>query len=381
MFNKISYLQYFLSLPVKPSLQTVLIIPFILQILAVVSLTGYLSFKNGQKAVNNIATRLLSEISQRVQQNLHTFLETTQQINHNNANSIKLAQLNIQDYSILENYFFEQLKLFNQVSLIGFANKNKEFISAEIFPDGSLTIRASSKSTKYNLRTYTTNKEGTRTGIKDFGKPYDTQRRDWYNKAIVEERPIWSEIYPHNSGIALYIAASQPAYDKQGNLQGVLLSNLNLSKIGTFLNKLKIGKTGISFIIERQSGRLVATSTNEKPFRSNNLELQLAENRIKPFFAIDSKDIKTQFAAKCLKTQFHEFNSVNSSKQLDFAIHGKRQFIQVLPFQDNRGLDWLIVVVVPEDDFMEEINANTRTTIVLCIIALIVAVAVGVLIL
>ncbi|QLE51721.1 PAS domain S-box protein [Nostoc sp. C057] len=381
MFNKISYLQYFLSLPVKPSLRTVLIIPFILQILAVVSLTGYLSFKNGQKAVNNIATRLLSEISQRVQQNLHTFLETPQQINQNNANTIKIGQLNIQDFPILEKYFLEQLKIFNQVSLIGFANKNKEFISAEIFPDGSLTIRASGKSTKYNLRTYTTNKQGTRTGIKDFGKPYDTQRRDWYNKPIAEKRPIWSKIYPHNSGIALYIAASQPAYDKQGNLQGVLLSNLNLSKIGTFLQNLKIGKTGISFIVERQSGKLVATSTNEKPFRSNNLETQLAENRIKPFLAIDSNDKKTQFTSKYLKNKFNEFKSINSSKQLYFSIDGKRQFIQVVPFQDNRGLDWLIVVVVPEDDFMQEINANTRTTIFLCIVALIVAVAVGVLIL
>ncbi|MEB3178996.1 MAG: response regulator, partial [Nostocaceae cyanobacterium] len=46
-----------------------------------------------------------------------------------------------------------------------------------------------------------------------------------------------------------------------------------------------------------------------------------------------------------------------------------RQFIQVRPWQDELGLDWLIVVAVTESDFMEQINANTRTTIVLCIIA------------
>lgn len=381
LFNKSLSLKNFTNLNAKLSLRTVLIVPFILQILAVVSLTGYLSLKNGQQAVNNITAQLLSEISQRVQQNLETFLETPHQINQNNTNLIKLGQLDTQDFAILERHLFEQLKVFNQVSLIGFANTNKEFISAEVFPDSSLTIRASGKLTKYILRTYTTNQQGIRTGVKDFGKPYNTQRRNWYKKAIAEEKPIWSEIYPHNSGIALYIAASQPAYDKQGNLQGVLLSNLNLSKIGTFLHKLKIGKTGISFIIERQSGRLVATSTNEKPFRSNNLKTQLSENKIKPFLAIDSNDLKTQLIAKFLKKKFDKFSLVNSSQQLYFSIDDKRQFIQVLPFQDNRGLDWLIVVVVPEDDFMGEINVNTRTTIVLCIVALIVAVAVGVLIL
>ncbi|MEJ1934246.1 PAS domain S-box protein, partial [Nostoc sp. NIES-2111] len=63
-----------------------------------------------------------------------------------------------------------------------------------------------------------------------------------------------------------------------------------------------------------------------------------------------------------------------------FKIDSKRQFIQVLPFQERRGIDWLIVVVVPEEDFMSEINANTRTTIILCIVALIIAIIVGLLI-
>ncbi|MEO6861620.1 MAG: response regulator, partial [Microcoleus sp.] len=48
-------------------------------------------------------------------------------------------------------------------------------------------------------------------------------------------------------------------------------------------------------------------------------------------------------------------------------------------FQDGKGLDWLIVVVVPEADFTEEIDANTRTTILLCLAALGVAVVIGIL--
>ncbi|OZH55707.1 hypothetical protein AFK68_02840, partial [Hydrocoleum sp. CS-953] len=43
------------------------------------------------------------------------------------------------------------------------------------------------------------------------------------------------------------------------------------------------------------------------------------------------------------------------------------------------NLDWLIVVVVPEADFMDQINVNTRTTIKLCLIALFVATIVGIL--
>ena len=49
-----------------------------------------------------------------------------------------------------------------------------------------------------------------------------------------------------------------------------------------------------------------------------------------------------------------------------------------MPYQDSRGLDWLIVIVIPESDFMEQINANTQTTILLCLLALAVATGLGV---
>ncbi len=367
-------IQDFARYPAKLSLQSVLVVPFVMQIFTVVGLTGYLSFKNGQTAVNEIATELLNDISLRVEQNLKNFLVTPHKINQINADAINLNTLDINNFKLLKSSFFAQSKVFNQVSLIGFANTNKELVAAERFDDDFPTIRISDKSTNYNLRTYTTDSQGQTLAIKDFGKPYNPERRDWYNKAIQTKKETWSKIYPHNSGIALYIAASQPVYDRKSNLKGVLLSNLNLQKIGTFLEKLQIGKTGACFIIERPSGNLVATSTNEKPFRSNYSVEKLPENKIKPLLAIDSSDERTQATAKGLQKKFGNFHSIKSQQQLNF----NKQFIQVLPFNDNRGIDWLIVVVIPEDDFMEKINVNTRNTIILCIAALIVATVFGI---
>lgn len=158
----IKSLKYFSALPTKLSLRTVLIVPFILQIFAAVGLTGYLSFKNGQKAVNAVAARLQTEISLRVEQNLKTYLETPHQINQNNTIALTMGELDVQNFVKLERYFFNQLKIFNGVNLIGFANPNRELFSAERYYDRSLTIRVSSKSTGYELRTYTTNSKGAR---------------------------------------------------------------------------------------------------------------------------------------------------------------------------------------------------------------------------
>lgn len=46
----------------KVPLHTVLIVPFVVQIFGAVGQVGYLSFRNGQQAVNNVATQLHREI-------------------------------------------------------------------------------------------------------------------------------------------------------------------------------------------------------------------------------------------------------------------------------------------------------------------------------
>ena len=53
--------------------------------------------------------------------------------------------------------------------------------------------------------------------------------------------------------------------------------------------------------------------------------------------------------------------------------------MQVTRFQDGRGIDWLVVVTVPESDFMAQINANTQSTILLSLLALAISLGIGIL--
>jgi hypothetical protein len=60
----------------RVSLRTALIAPFVLQIFTVAGVLGYLSFTNSQKAVNDVAAQLRSEISDRIKQNLDNYLNS-----------------------------------------------------------------------------------------------------------------------------------------------------------------------------------------------------------------------------------------------------------------------------------------------------------------
>jgi hypothetical protein len=57
----------------KVPLRLILVMPFVLQIFAAVSLTGYLSLRNGQKAVNDLADRLMEKSSNLVSQRLDNY--------------------------------------------------------------------------------------------------------------------------------------------------------------------------------------------------------------------------------------------------------------------------------------------------------------------
>jgi HAMP domain-containing protein len=156
-----------------------------------------------------------------------------------------------------------------------------------------------------------------------------------------------------------------------------LFAGFDLVLIGDFLRSLKIGKTGQTFIMER-SGELVATSTTEKPFRFNKDKVvESPEETVKRLKVTDSSDPLTQATGKYLLAYFGHLGQIKTLQQLEFTIGGKRQFVRVLPFQDSRGLDWLIVVIVPEADFMEQINAHNRTTILLCLTALMLAIVIA----
>ncbi|MEW6493363.1 MAG: cache domain-containing protein [Cyanobacteriota bacterium] len=363
----------------KVPLRTILIVPFVLQIVGAVGVVGYLSFRNGQRAVNEVVSELRSEVSDRIEQNLRILVATPPLVNQSNATALSLGQLNVKNLNGLERHFWHQVSLFDQIALAGFADSSKEVVLAQRQDNGFPTISVSGKSTGYQLWTYTTNSQGERLKLIHVDKSFNPHQRPYYKAAVEAGKETWAAIFPHVNGKTLCVASSQPVYDQIGKLKGVLLADFNLLQIGNFLQRLEIGKTGQSFIIER-TGALIATSTSEKPFRiNNNKVVKRSQERVDRLQVTESSNLITQATGNHLLARFGDFNPIKTVQQLEFKIDGERQFVQVLPFHDDRGLDWLIVVVVPETDFMEQIQAHNRITILLCLAALVLVVVIGIL--
>lgn len=356
----------------KLPLRTVLIIAFVTQIFAVVGLTGWLSFRHGQQTLDDLATQLRHEITARIQQHLQTHMTMPHFANQINIDAIRLGQLNLDHLRQLDHYLWNQIQRFKDVSYIALATANGEYIGTQVREDGSVIVEILDKKTAGYLETWETDKQGKRTEISSRRANYDPRKRPWYRAAIQAGKAIWSDIYVYFSGFSTGISANYPLYDDQGRLVAVASADFTLLDIGKFLQKLKVGQHGQTFIIER-SGLLVATSSLEKPFHFN-----ANKPKAEQLQAIESSDRLTRATTHYLLNNFGDLSQIDQSYQLDFKVENQRQFLQVMPFQDQWGLDWLIVVVVPAADFMGRINASTQATMWLFIVALTLAMIIGI---
>ncbi len=355
----------------KVPLQTVLVVPFLVQIIGTVGVVGWLSFQNGQRAVNDVAAQLRGEISDRIKDRMENYMSIPHIVNHLNVQGVKLGQLKLEETQKLEHHFLEQIQYFDSISIIYTGKENGDH-SGAIRTKYQTLISAADISTGNKLARFTADSQGNRVKLVEISpKIYDPRLRPWYIAAAAARKPIWTPIYTDFLTRELAITAALPIYDDAGKLLGVAGSDLLFSKIKEFLVSLKIGKSGQTFVMER-SGMLVATSTTTQEFTVEGKEAK----RIK---ASASENLIIRQTAQHLDKSYESLDKIKNPQQLTFDVDGKRNFIQVTPFQDERGLDWLIVVVVPESDFMQQINANTRTTFLLSVAALIGATILGIL--
>lgn len=348
------------------SLQNIITLPFLIQIFVTVGLVGYFSWRNGEQAVNKVTSQLRREVTAGVETHLRNYLKTPHLIVRLKQNSFK-SQLQIDDFASIQEDFWSTIQLFDSVRAIYMG-----------YPSGKFVYTKQEAGQFYSKevieppqrKTHALNPMGQKEKLLLVDE-YIPQERPWYIQTEQIQSNNWSQIYTFTGG-ELGITAAGLIRDRQGNFRGIVGVDLVLSGIDLFLQGLETSDSGQVFILER-NGYLVATSADEKPFvvdPVNKIERRLS--------GIDSQEILIKATTEYITERYGNLARFERPEQLEFELNGKNQLVQVVPYQDRLGLDWLIVVVMPEADFMAEIETNTRNTIWLCILALAIATVLGV---
>jgi len=369
-------------------LRLLLIIPFVLQILGAVGLVGYLSYRNGEKAVESIAQQLMDQAGNRIKDHLDHTLEIQRQTIAVNYQAFQQGVINLNDFASLRQYFWQQINLSPNLTMNMFGNEQGEMLSyhrilspeylaasrqltGENLQIGTIFFQESRLPDIQKRRFYLLDAQGKNQKSVKFQGLIDTRQTDWYKDGKVATKQTWSQIYLYKLPILLGLSAIMPVRDNQGKLQGVFNSSITLDGISTFLNNLKFSPAGQTFIID-PGGDLVATSTKETPY--------LKDQQGKPIRlpVIQSTNDWTRAIALYLQAEYGDFQHIPKNLQFTVKVPGNNLFAQVLSYQDQYGLDWLLVTVIPASDFMGKINANTKITFLLCLLTLVIATGLGI---
>ncbi|GJD21129.1 two-component sensor histidine kinase [Rivularia sp. IAM M-261] len=334
-------------------------------------MVGYLSFRNGEKAISTLAGKLMERTNNEVNKHLDSYLSIPHKVSQINADAIEMELLDVKDSKSMGKFFWKQMQVYN-LSYIGYGLVNGSGGGAARYDGKTVTIDEWGSKLPNNGRTYATDNQGNRTTI-NTTFTYNNFEESWYTEAIKADKPIWSRIYMWDSVNGNFISASavRPIYNQQKQLLGMIGADIHLQKLSDFLRKLDIFGSGQIFIIER-NGLLIANSAKQQPFISVNGKSQ----RLK---AVDSPDPNLKNVAQALENKYSNFQSIATVKDLKLKLQGKLHYINVTPWRDEYGLDWLVIMSVPENAFMRQIHANSQTTIILCLGALGVAIVLGIL--
>jgi signal transduction histidine kinase len=370
-------------------LRLVLVIPFLLEITVIVGLTGWFSLNKGRQAVHNLVSRLAQEKSDRIETEIAKFLDVPLTVNQVTARAIARENIDVSNVRNLQSLFWDQLQSFPSINAISFGEARQgnliRIVSREKTPpldpfesELSYFIEYTDVETNGELISFSVDVLGRMTTQLRIQEQFDARDRPWYRRTIGLGHSNWSQLHRSLSQAAydaLVITASQPIYDENHVLLGVTAVTLRLKYISTVLNEIDIAGGGQAYIVD-STGQLIGISDGSDPLSAIQSNLNHPHLIERPYARHSRHPIIAQ-SARYLEKEFGHWSQITERKNLYFKIENEGYFLQVRLIRDNYGVRWRSVVIIPEANFMQEIEENQRLTLLLCAIALIVAAIIG----
>jgi len=347
--------------------------PFVLTlpVLGLVLVLSFLAFVQGEATVNDLMSQNLDQTHGQITKRLDEFLKIPDRINHINAHLITQGKLDLSDLRGWRDTFFEQMRSFEMLSSIAWGGAGGQAVWIVRNPNRADYIFAiKDDQTGDEIYEYPLDPIRNLVGDRSGAYEYDPRTRPWYKAAVAAGKPTWSKIYAwlsqDGAETVLGLGFVQTVSDQTGKILGVIDAELSLYDISLFLDKVRVGKTGMAFMMDRK-GYLIATSIGTPVTDTGNQRLLTSKSTNKFISA----------AGAYLNDAFNSLNDISIPYQIQLMIDEKPYLFMVSPFYHQTGLSWLIATMVPESDFMADIENVRQRYLLIGMIAVGLTVALG----
>ncbi|NBD34265.1 MAG: PAS domain-containing protein [Cyanobacteria bacterium] len=357
----------------KISLRWLLLIPFLIEIVSAIGLVSYFSYQSSKATVSEITHQLLHEMNEQVAQEIDHYLKIIDDINQQHLALVESGLANLDQLEQIHQYLIQEHQRFPAINSISFGNPQGDFVTSYRRSATELEAGRSTQENPSQLEFYTVQEDG-RLGnhlrtIQDI-QVYDRSR---YHRAITTGKPAWSDPFFVERTNTLAISAYTPCYLPSGELQGVFVINLSLGNLNQLLRQKTNSATRQVMVLQRDGLSIANSAALTLPRQTQpSAPPQLSDwGNLHSLLELSPQELNAQFGtvAKMMSVQ-------DSSLEID----GEDKYLHVAPYNNPYGLDWLIVTVVPQSEFMGAIKANRNRTIAIASITVLTVSALSIII-
>ncbi len=324
-----------------PSIKFTGSVLFLLPVLAVVIAFTLVASWQGRRLADELAGRVMDQATARIEVSVNSYLRNAVLVTDHVSRLIAEKKLDPKQLREWKTVLHRELAVNDSINSVTFGTPTGEATWMIRYPnEPGMEYAIRDDKTKDKIVEHRIGTNGS-LGEKLGSYKYDPRVRPWYKAAVKAGNPTWTKPYAWVRGnggdSTLGIAFARPIKDRQGELVGVLDSDIGLVDVSLFLKEARVLNSGESILVGRD-GKLLATSLNVPVVGPNGtlVDVNSADNAL-----------ITDVAEKV-----GDFGKIGSPRRLLVDSGGKNYRVEIRPLNNPWGLDWRVAVIVPDAEIM-----------------------------
>ncbi|KJE88456.1 hypothetical protein, variant [Capsaspora owczarzaki ATCC 30864] len=188
---------------------------------------------------------------------------------------------------------------------------------------------------------------------------YNATSRAWYALGITTTTPAWTSVYTFSSPVQAGISGVAPVRDPvSGEILYVVAIDLLLTGISSYMEGLDLQEGGLSMLLEPSTSNLIATSVNA-PLEAGG-SLVIAQHSVNQAVAEVSQGALCALCG-CPRNGNYSWYCgalapLHPYQQVETFTLSNDMLATVHLFRDLTGLEFILIVAVPQSVFLEGLN-------------------------
>lgn len=324
-------------------------------------------WSQSRDAVTDLADQNIEQIHELASNKVADVLSMPLRVCQMNAHLVRSGGLDPGDLESWRATLVEQSRAFDELSAIAWGGADGRSAWISRYADGSTYWALKDDGSAPTMDEWRIEPSGAlaESSINTFD--FDLFSRPWFTTPRDVGAPTWCEPFvwlggSDSEGVTLGLSYGIPIDGPTGALLGIVDADFSLNDLSDFLRSIEIGKTGVAVLASRD-GRLLAAS----------FDTPIVDDDLERLAAADSPDRVVAAAA----ARFIGGGEDVLAQHTEITVDEETYLLRASRVGEEVGLDWTLTTIVPERDFLAQVERGFARSSITSLLAVLGTVVLG----